>query len=314
VGLEDAKDGIELLSNVYYANSPEYRGKTTRFESSFTVQLVAPAAVSVSGFMAGYLSAHAELTAAFVQADYTNKQIGLVDIGVSEVNTTEATFSIKTTVVEVTTNPVPGRGCATYFAEDEDFLDGTAGDGNGPCDYSDPFADYNSMTKTEDALNDLFTQGAEQSAPAGLPVRFTGFVDIDGSTDFEDALISGFEFPNPDDTDPEDGYRDLLFWTAALSSPIYDPCVDNTDINWFTCNMYNIAYYSYHRPAGKIPASVVVFMDAALCPECTYYTHAMDVTYGTPFYTETSTGGGYTNPTDGPYVDFEVNDVVILAP
>ena len=174
---------------------------------------------------------------------------------------------------------------------------------NGPCDGNNLNSAESGTTKLERAANELFLNAAEASAPSDLNgVTFLGFVEIEqGEGELEQSSVSAFEVLNQDDDVPMDGIRDYLLWSNTFSqtSPPND-CIVSEDMNWYLCNMLSLATYSSDlRPQGKLPVYVELSFDFALCGEgCNTSSHIMDVFYGTPFYSEGSGGGGYTNPSE----------------
>lgn len=296
--VEDGKNGIELLANVYFSRKPANLGEIDTKESTFTVNRSPDGRISIAQFVDGYLAAHAEIVEHFVNVDFAEKQMVSTDVSVSSVTDNAVEFRITTNVGESLPMSHPSRDCQDYFAAGEEFYSGAVSGQNGPCDGSDLNSSENGTTKLEGAANQLFLEAAEQSAPADIhSLEFAGFVMINGQTDLQDELFVGFDYPYPNaEATNMDGYRDFKLWSNTFD-PDFNDCIESEDMNFYLCNMFSLATYSSNRPSGRLPVYAQLYFDLGLTCDCGQSTsHDMEVFYGIPMYVDNGSGGGYTNP------------------
>jgi hypothetical protein len=299
--VEDGKNGIEMVANVYFSRKPANLGRIDTKENTFIVNRSSNGSISTAHFVDGYIAAHAKIVEHFIDVDFTEKQMVSTDVSIASVTDAAVEFKITTNVGESLPTAHPSRDCQDYFAPGEDYFSGAVPGQNGPCDGSDLNSAMNGTTKLTDAANQLFLDAAEQSAPSDLNgVNFLGFVEIgQGEGELEQSNVSAFDLLNPDDDILMDGTRDYLLWSNTFSqtSPP-DDCIVSEDMNWYLCNMFGLATYSPDlRPQGKLPVYLRLLFDGAGCGGCPLTAHDMRVFYGTPFYSEV-TGGGYTDPSE----------------
>lgn len=166
-----------------------------------------------------------------------------MDVNLESSTSTEATFQLTSFIATAPSVSSTSTSCDVYGPTDFWYW----GYGAGKCCGLEGGVGLDAA--------DILTQELNYRRP--LPANHLYFVDIESV--YLGALENmPFDLSNPDD-DIFDGIKDYLVYNAISNTLPQAECVNPTDMNWYYCNIYDIALQA--APTGKVFSFIDLFDD-----------------------------------------------------